>query len=248
MTQSTSTTLAVQNPNPTIYIGNIDWSIKKTLLRKSLYHLFSRYGKLLDIIALRAEGLRGQAWVIFEELPCASSALRELQGIIFFGKPLHIQYSHQLSDLIARREGIPKAQRRNKVIGTEQKLTDKSKAAQATSTEDEHLSSNEDASSSEEEGPNIVDDDIHRKKRSRIEEEGPPSKILFASNLPNECNDMMIAMLFRQYAGFKECRMPRPGIAFIEFEDEAHATLAMRNLQGFKLTDEDSLNLSYGKV
>ncbi len=193
------------------------------------------------------EGLRGQAWVIFEELPCATSAVRELQGIVFFGKPLHIQYAHQLSDLIARREGVPKAQRRNKVVGIQQKLHDKSKVAKAT-TEDENLSSNEDAASSEEEGPNIVDEGIHRKKRSRIEEEGPPSKILFASNLPNECNEMMIAMLFRQYAGFKECRMPRPGIAFVEFEDDSHATLAMRNLQGFKLTDEDSLNLSYGKV
>lgn len=59
---------------------------------------------------------------------------------------------------------------------------------------------------------------------------------------------MMISMLFRQYAGFRECRMPRPGIAFVEFEDEAHATLAMRNLQGFQLTEEDHLVLTYGKV
>ncbi len=193
------------------------------------------------------EGLRGQAWVIFEELPCATSALRELQGIVFFGKPLQIQYAHQLSDIIARREGIPKAQRRNKVTGITQKLTGQSKVRKGA-TEDQHLSSNEESSSSDEEGPNLVNEGTHRKKRSRIEDGGPPSKILFASDLPNECNDMMIAMLFRQYAGFKECRMPRPGIAFVEFEDEAHATLAMRNLQGFKLTDEDSLNLSYGKV
>lgn len=57
MTQSQSSApsaIAVPSPNPTLYIANIDWSIKKKLLRKSLYYLFSRHGKVLDVIALRA--------------------------------------------------------------------------------------------------------------------------------------------------------------------------------------------------
>ena len=66
---------------------------------------------MVDVIALRAEGLRGQAWVIFEEVTWASSALREEQGYVFYGKPIQLQYAHQLSDVIARRDGVPKARR-----------------------------------------------------------------------------------------------------------------------------------------
>jgi U2 small nuclear ribonucleoprotein B'' len=75
-----------------------------------------------------------------------------------------------------------------------------------------------------------------------------PTHILFAENLPSECNEMMLAMLFRQYAGFKEVRIPRAGLAFIEFDTEPHATLALERLNGFKLTTTDSLKLTYGKA
>ena len=243
-TTNNATTLLLEGqtpPHPTLYISNLDWSIKKALLRKSLYHLFSRHGTVVDVIALRAEGLRGQAWVIFDEVTCASSALREEQGYIFYGKPIQLQYAHQLSDVIARRDGVPRARRSNKKKGSSQPSS-LVQPGKTSSTSKEHHDNDSDhsvSSSSDEDGPQQLN-----KKQKRE----PPSNILFASDLPSECNDMMIAMLFRQYAGFKECRMPRPGIAFIEFEDEAQATLAMRNLDGFKLTEDDTLVLTYGKI
>lgn len=51
-----------------------------------------------------------------------------------------------------------------------------------------------------------------------------------------------------QYAGFKEVRIPRAGLAFIEFDTEPHATLALERLNGFKLTTTDALKLTYGKA
>ncbi len=78
-------------------------------------------------------------------------------------------------------------------------------------------------------------------------DEAEPSHILFAQDLPIECNEMMLAMLFRQYAGFQEVRIPRQGLGFIEFDDEPHATLALERLNGFKLTTSDTLKLTYGK-
>ena len=80
------------------------------------------------------------------------------------------------------------------------------------------------------------------------EPQAPPSKILLAQNLPTECNEMMLGMLFQQCAGYKEVRLPRPGLAFIEFEDEVHATVAMKTYNNFKLTPKDNLILTYGKV
>jgi U2 small nuclear ribonucleoprotein B'' len=57
----------------------------------------------------------------------------------------------------------------------------------------------------------------------------------------------MLAMLFRQYTGFKEVRIRREGLAFVEFDDEPHATLALERLHGFKLTATHTLKLTYGK-
>ena len=59
---------------------------------------------------------------------------------------------------------------------------------------------------------------------------------------------MMSAILIRQYPGYKEVRIPRAGLAFVEFEDEPHATVALKALNGFKLTANDKLNLKYGKA
>lgn len=75
----------------------------------------------------------------------------------------------------------------------------------------------------------------------------PPHKILFVQNLPAETTAAMLALLFQQYGGYVETRMveARPGIAFVEFEDEDKATVAMAGLQGFKITATNALTISY---
>ncbi len=75
----------------------------------------------------------------------------------------------------------------------------------------------------------------------------PPHKILFVQNLPEETTSAMLALLFQQYAGYIETRMveARPGIAFVEFEDEDKATVAMAGLQGFKITATNAFTISY---
>lgn len=74
-----------------------------------------------------------------------------------------------------------------------------------------------------------------------------PSNILFADSLPEDCNEMMLRCLFVNYNGYKEVRIPREGLAFIEFDDEPQATVALKALDGFKLSASDTLNLKYGK-
>ena len=62
------------------------------------------------------------------------------------------------------------------------------------------------------------------------------------------CCEMHLIGYCLQYAGFKEVRIPRAGLAFIEFDTEPHATLALERLNGFKLTTTDALKLTYGKA
>jgi U2 small nuclear ribonucleoprotein B'' len=59
----------------------------------------------------------------------------------------------------------------------------------------------------------------------------------------------MLEVLFQQYPGFREVRMidARPGIAFVEFDDENQSMVAMQALQGFRISPENPIAISYAK-
>lgn len=75
-------------PNNTIYINNLNEKVKKDELKKSLYAIFSQFGQILDIVALKSLKMRGQAFVIFKEIQSATNALRSMQGFPFYDKPM----------------------------------------------------------------------------------------------------------------------------------------------------------------
>ena len=96
-------TMSSAMPNTSLYVKNINSKVKKpgmyrsaiesgtlTLaeLRRQLYSLFGSYGKVLDVVATRADGMRGQAFVVFRDLQSATAALRALDGFEFYEKPL----------------------------------------------------------------------------------------------------------------------------------------------------------------
>jgi len=193
----------------------------------------TRHGKVIEIVALRKDGLRGQAFVIFEDVQAATTALQKEQGFTFFGKDLKLAYAREKSDRIAKRDGtyVPRAKRRKR-----EDASSSSTAAAAAAADGSSTTATVDPGSAQ---PPAAPPAAPQQQ---------PTHILFAESLPSECNEMMLAMLFRQYAGFKEVRIPRAGLAFIEFDTEPHATLALERLNGFKLTTTDALKLTYGKA
>jgi U2 small nuclear ribonucleoprotein B'' len=236
----------MEQPNATLYIKNLDWKIKKGLLRRALYALFTRHGKVLEIVTLRRDGLRGQAFVIMNTVQSATAALQAEQGFTFFGKDLVIEYARQKSDRIAKRDGdyVPKAKRSKKLSASASSSKNQSKI-------------NENGDMAVEESESTLATVVSPPLQAAVADHGdgatppqhsPPFRILLAQNLPAECNEMMLGMLFQQYAGFKEIRMPRPGLAFVEFETDEQATIALTALHGFKLTPKDVLDLSYSKA
>jgi len=232
----TSMTTAISQPNPTLYVKGIDWKVKKPILKRALHTLFSRHGKVLEVISLRGEGLRGQAWIIFEDVTSATAALQSENGYTFFGRNLRIQYAKEKSDRIAKRDGtfVPKDRRVKRInTGGDAAARKKVKTEESATAETQNAPTRE-ASPVQ--------------QREDAGDESPPSNILFAQNLPKDCNEIMLAMLFRDFSGYKEVRMAREGLAFIEFEDEPFATLALRRLNGFRITPKDTLDLKYAKV
>ncbi|KAI8559572.1 hypothetical protein RHMOL_Rhmol04G0185100 [Rhododendron molle] len=57
-------------------------------LKKSLLAVFSQFGKILEVLAFKTLKHKGQAWVVFEDVSSASSALRQMQGFPFYDKPM----------------------------------------------------------------------------------------------------------------------------------------------------------------
>ena len=76
-----------------------------------------------------------------------------------------------------------------------------------------------------------------------------PHYILFVEALPKAATADMVSTLFQQFPGFKEVRMiaAKPGIAFVEFESAIQAGVALQGLQGFKITQDNSIIISFAK-
>lgn len=55
-------------PSQTLYVNNINEKIKKDSLKKTLYALFSQYGKVIEIVACKGIRLRGQVRLLIMHL------------------------------------------------------------------------------------------------------------------------------------------------------------------------------------
>jgi len=211
-------------PNQTIYVRNLNEKVKKQELRQSLYEAFSQFGRIVDVVALKTTRMRGQAFIAFEDIASATNALRGLQGFLFYDKPMVIQYAKTKSDKVAKLEGtfVPRSER---------------KAEKDTNT----------ASKSE---------TLKRKRTSPILSKdvdnvqvGEPNHVLFIAGIPEDCSVEQLASLFVQFPGYKDTRLAagQERVAFVEFETEDQATIALQGMQGFRISETSQLIIVYAK-
>ncbi|KAI4203455.1 MAG: hypothetical protein LQ350_001793 [Teloschistes chrysophthalmus] len=146
--------------------------MQKPDLRLSLYTLFSTYGPVLDVVALKTKSMRGQAHIVFRDVQASTQAMRALQGFDFFGKEMSIQYGKGKSDTIAKLDGtyrMPSAAT-NQVTSTELQQSifnalpsSLSSAAQTSAPALKQADNNAD-------GTSVDKDEPHGIKRGREEE------------------------------------------------------------------------------
>ncbi|XP_022859400.1 U1 small nuclear ribonucleoprotein A [Olea europaea var. sylvestris] len=224
--------------NMTIYINNLHEKIKLDELKKSLHAVFSQFGKILEVLAFKTLKHKGQAWVIFEEVSSATNALRQMQGFPFYDKPMRIQYAKTKSDIIAKADGtfVPREKRK--------KHDDRGRKKK-----EQHDASNPAYAGAYGAAPPLSQIPYMGAKAAVQEAPAPPNNILFVQNLPHQSTPTMLQMLYCQYPGFKEVRMveAKPGIAFVEYENEMQSTVAMQGLQGFKITQDNPMLITYAK-
>ena len=193
-------------------------------MKRALHAIFSQFGQILDVVALKTLKMRGQAFVIFKELTSATNAIRSMQGFPFYDKPMKIAFAKTDSDLIAKAKGT--FQERAKVQHSDEprkKKQSKGRAAGAAAA------------------PGGI-------PQSALVEQ-PPNSILFLTNLPEETNEVMLQMLFNQFPGFKEVRLVpgRHDISFVEFENEFQSGSAKDALQGFKISPTHAIKITFAK-
>ncbi|KAM7287964.1 U1 small nuclear ribonucleoprotein A [Ixodes scapularis] len=181
-------------PNHTIYINNLNEKVKKDELKKSLYAIFSQFGQILDIVALKTLKMRGQAFVVFKDLNSATNALRSMQGFPFYDKPMRIQYSKTDSDAVAKMKGTYVETQRKRPAADGEAAPKKSKKKKAP----QHVASATAAVA----GPHLQSQPMMMMMAPGAMmgslPEQPPNQILFLTNLPEETNEMMLSMLFNQ--------------------------------------------------
>jgi len=219
-------------PQRTLYLNNLNSSIKKPLMIKSIKALFSSHGQVVSIDIVRSKHLRGQAWVTLATQAEATEAMAKVQGFELFDKPVRCQYAKESNDRVSKSEGtfVPKDVKEKREKKRRDRMEKEAAAAEEASKR-QKIEGEADPAASETLG----------------DPGAPPSARLFCPSLPLECTAEMLSVLFSPYPGFVRASLPRSGVGFVEYLDENQATEAKKALEGFKLTPTDSLQIYYGK-
>ncbi|CAI4039765.1 hypothetical protein SMKI_09G1750 [Saccharomyces mikatae IFO 1815] len=76
----------------TLYISQLNEKINMQRLRVNLFLLFATFGEVLKI-SMNFKKQRGQAFITMRTIDQASLAQISLNGELFFGKPLKVEFS-----------------------------------------------------------------------------------------------------------------------------------------------------------
>ncbi|KAJ1964331.1 hypothetical protein H4R35_007155 [Dimargaris xerosporica] len=248
-------------PKETLYIHHLNEKVRKDELRRSLYHLFSAYGRVLDVRAYRTHRLRGQAFVVFRDVTAATMALRQLNGFLFYDKPLAIEYAKNKSFAVLELESGQRpfrstASRKLSDVGGEPaakrlRVGHDNLGTADTATEQAEVE-NEDASSLDADSDgkqSLPVADIYDQANDEDEALLAPNHILFVKHLPSDATEDTLGLLFRQYAGFREVRLipGQTGYAFVEYDAIETAGTAKQVLNGFEIQPGHQLAVTFAK-
>ncbi|KAF7946067.1 uncharacterized protein EAE97_005105 [Botrytis byssoidea] len=232
-------------PNATLYVNNLEESIKPAALIEALTELFSEYGTILEIVAKTNLKAKGQAFIVFEDVESATKAIEDIQGFELFGKEMRIAYAKTRSDASVKREGGNEeleVHKRRRLAEKERK-----KAAELTlrPTTGPPLANPADLAARPIKATRGAGLKSSNPAAAAVvpDEYLPPNKILFVQNLPEEYDVDMLTSIFGRFEGFREVRLVpgRKGIAFVEYETETGSIGAKENTAGMALGDEQKV-------
>ncbi|KAJ2726317.1 hypothetical protein GGI07_000628 [Coemansia sp. Benny D115] len=246
-------------PNHTLYLRNLNDRIHKDVLKQTLYSLCLPYGRVLDIVALKTLKMRGQAFIVFNDITSSTAALRQLNGYQIFGRPMSVEYALSKSDATAIKDGTFQfGQERKHMSAKDRKiqlgLMQDAKRRHSDDEVERKRRMVEPSSDSEDENMAIEsdveesDDDIGPRAPD-AENAAAPSSTLFVSDLPGNVSADMLAGLFQQYQGFLGVRMipGKSDMAFVDYEGAGAAAAALSVLNGFMLAKDQPMKVVFSR-
>lgn len=193
--------------------------------------LFEKYGTVIDVHAIKHYKTRGQAWVIFDSVENAATAIDTLNGYIYRGRAFQCNFARNKSDAVAKADGtfVEKDKKRKRNDGME-------------------LEGGGSSSSGGGGGSSGSASQKHVRAPPKHEEKVAPHRILFARELPEECTKQMLDSVFSAMVGFKEIRfLANRNVAFVEFVDIKSAGASLSMLKHHKLLPGHTLRLNFAK-
>lgn len=201
-------------PNQTLYVSNLYEKLKQEELKKILYACFSPHGKIIDVVAVKSFRLRGQAWIVFDDISAATDALRSLQGFPLLDKPMRIQYARGKSDAVAKVAPVCCSPIRNRFTQADGTYRPRDlKASKAHNEAAKEALQKRGAERRMGAPPTTVVPQAPIGGFVAADGKGTTivssnniqaNKILFIQNLPEGTDANMVTMLFQQFPGFKE--------------------------------------------
>ncbi|KAJ9125507.1 hypothetical protein QFC22_000468 [Naganishia vaughanmartiniae] len=227
-----------ENASETLYLQNLNETVRLDFLKQTLLNLFKPYGVISPVIAHDNLRMRGQAFVSFPDKETADKARKEVAGFPLYGKPMQLSFAKTRSDVVVKHEegeeGLASHKKRRLEHKKESRknnpLRQKAQAKlKATAAAD----------------PTGVQA-AAAPRRAQIQmpdEYLPPNSLLFLQNLPEGTTKEDLHDVFNQHPNLLEVRLipAKKDIAFVEYADEESATVAKEALHNFKIDGETKM-------
>lgn len=226
-------------PCNTLYVNNLNERIKRTQMKKALYTAFSQFGRVVRIICKGSFKLKGQSWIVFDDVGSAVTAKRQMTNCPIFNKPLHIQFAKENTRAAAHMIGT--STRTGKRVRDDEddgSAAGPSSARPAVASEADASQPAVPTSARAGEGNEEADG----------EEDGlqQQAATLVVSGVPSGITAEQFTALFSSFAGFVGARLPpgEKGVGFADFADAQAGAAALRAMQGYQLSDDATLSIS----
>ncbi|ORY24574.1 hypothetical protein BCR39DRAFT_546542 [Naematelia encephala] len=221
----------------TLYLQNLNEKVQIDVMKKTLASLFKPYRPLLPIVAHRNVRMRGQAFVGFADKESAARAKKDVHDFPLYGKAIQISFARSRSDAVVEKLEGEEGLEAHKVQRLEHKKRTR-RSNPLRQKEQQRMKADETGAPSA--------------KRQRIQmpdEYLPPNSVLFIQNLPEGTTSDDLREVFELHAGLVEIRTipAKKDIAFVEYADEAAATIAKEALHNFKIDGETKMKVTYAR-
>ena len=169
----------------------------------------------------------------------AEAAITALRGYVFFGKPLRVGFAKAQSDVIAKMRGVfeesERARREQKRVQEKKQRSVKQKRKLI----DKFLKLRQEN--------DAMMDIKARAGGGAMLDSSEANNTLFVEGITKQTPTAALNDLFSSFPGFKEVRhITEKMVAFIEFEGEYQAGVALRERQG-AMVEGSQIRVSYAK-